>query len=509
LTHHRVAVIGSGFSGLGMAIRLKKAGIQDFVVFERASDLGGTWRDNTYPGCQCDVESNLYSYSFAPSPAWSRTYAPQAEIWDYLRACAARFELGPHIRYRHEVSSATWDDAVARWRIETSGGPFSADVLVAAPGPLSEPSVPAIPGLGEFPGPRFHSANWDHGVELAGKRVAVIGTGASAIQFVPRIQPAVAQLHLFQRTPPWVLPHRDRKVRGVARALYRAIPGWQRLVRTGVYWSRELFVIPFMRVRSDSMPERLARGHLDKQVADPGLRVRLTPRYAIGCKRILISNNYYPAIQKPNVELVTDEIREVRGGSIVTAGGDEREVDVIILATGFRVTEMPFAGRVIGRDGKCLAEQWSGSPTAYRGTTVAGFPNLFLLLGPQHRPRPHVGPADARGTAPLCHGLSSPPGAQPDGGDRGPARSAGSFQRRCPVAPSRHGLERGRLPQLVPGPERQEHDDLARDELVLREATPALRPHGLQPVPPANLSHPGAAEARVTAQQRGESLRPG
>jgi len=382
LTHHRAAIIGSGFSGLGMAIRLKQAGRDNFVIFERASDLGGTWRDNTYPGCQCDVESNLYSYSFAPSPAWTRTYALQAEIWDYLRVCAERYGLGKHIRYQHEVQSATWDESAARWRIETTQGQFSADVLVAATGPLSEPSLPAIPGLDEFPGPRFHSAAWDHDVDLAGKRVAVVGTGASAIQFVPRIQPKVAQLHLFQRTPPWVLPHRDRPVRRFARALYRAVPGWQGLVRAGVYWSRELFVRPFMKPSPNSLPERLARSHLDKQVADAALRARLTPRYAIGCKRILISNDYYPAIQKPNVELVTDGIQEVRGRSIVTAGGQEREVDVIILATGFRVTEMPFARRVTGREGRCLADQWSGSPAAYRGTAVAGFPNLFFLLGP-------------------------------------------------------------------------------------------------------------------------------
>ncbi|HXJ48630.1 MAG TPA: NAD(P)/FAD-dependent oxidoreductase [Candidatus Acidoferrum sp.] len=382
MTHHRVAIIGSGFSGLGMAIRLKQSGREDFVIRERASDLGGTWRDNTYPGCQCDVESNLYSYSFAPSPTWSRTYAPQAEIWEYLRTCAERFGLGEHIRYQHEVQSAAWDESAARWRIETTRGPFSADVLVAAVGPLSEPSIPAIPGLDEFPGPHFHSAAWNHDVDLTGKRVAVIGTGASAIQLVPRIQPRVAQLHLFQRTPPWVLPHRDRPVRAAARALYRAVPGWQRLVRYGVYWSRELFVRPFMKPSPNSLPERLARGHLEKQVADPGLRARLTPRYAIGCKRILISNDYYPAIQKSNVELVTDDIREVRGRRIVTADGNEREVDVIVLATGFRVTEMPFAQRVTGREGRRLADQWSGSPSAYRGTAVAGFPNLFFLLGP-------------------------------------------------------------------------------------------------------------------------------
>jgi len=365
-----------------MAIRLKQSGREDFVILERASDLGGTWRDNTYPGCQCDVESNLYSYSFAPSPTWSRTYAPQAEIWEYLRACAERFGLGEHIRYQHEVQSAAWDESAARWRIETTRGPFSADVLVAAVGPLSEPSIPAIPGLDEFPGPHFHSAAWNHDVDLTGKRVAVIGTGASAIQLVPRIQPRVAQLHLFQRTPPWVLPHRDRPVGAAARALYGAVPGWQRLVRSGVYWSRELFVRPFMKPSPNSLPERLARGHLEKQVADPSLRARLTPRYAIGCKRILISNDYYPAIQKPNVELVTDDVREVRGRRIVTADGDEREVDVIVLATGFRVTEMLFAQRVTGREGRRLADQWSGSPSAYRGTAVAGFPNLFFLLGP-------------------------------------------------------------------------------------------------------------------------------
>ena len=365
-----------------MAIRLKQAGINDFVIFERAADLGGTWRDNTYPGCQCDVESNLYSYSFAPSPRWSRTYAPQAEIWEYLRACARKFELEKHIRYQHEVQSATWDEAATRWRIETTAGRFSADLLVAATGPLSEPSIPAIRGLAEFAGPQFHSGAWDHEVDLAGKRVAVVGTGASAIQFVPRIQPKAAQLYLFQRTPPWVLPHRDRPVRGLAQALYRTVPGWQLLVRSFVYWSHELFVIPFMKPSPNSLPERLARAHLERQVADPGLRARLTPRYAIGCKRILISNAYYPAVQQSNVELVSDDIREVRGRSIVTSDGHERVVDVIILATGFRVTEMPFASRVTGRGGKCLADEWSPSPAAYRGMAVAGFPNLFFLLGP-------------------------------------------------------------------------------------------------------------------------------
>jgi cation diffusion facilitator CzcD-associated flavoprotein CzcO len=380
--HHRVAIIGSGFSGLGMGVKLKQAGIDDFVILERAGDLGGTWRDNTYPGCQCDVQSNLYSFSFAPNPAWSRTYSPQAEIWEYLRLVAEKFRLTPHLRYQHEVRSAVWDEGAGRWRLETAAGALSADVVVAAVGPLSEPSRPAIPGLDSFPGPCFHSAAWDHDLDLTGKRVAVIGTGASAIQFVPRIQPLVDRIHLFQRTPPWVLPHADRDVSALARTLYRSIPGLQHLVRSAVYWSRELFVLPFMKVRPNPAPEKMARNHLESQVADPGLRARLTPDYAIGCKRILISNDYYPAIQQANVELVTDAIREIRGSSVVTADGREREVDVVILATGFRVTEMPFSKWVTGRGGRCLADAWAGSPSAYRGTAVAGFPNLFLLLGP-------------------------------------------------------------------------------------------------------------------------------
>jgi cation diffusion facilitator CzcD-associated flavoprotein CzcO len=382
MSHHRVVIVGSGFSGIGMAVHLKRAGIDDFVILERAGDVGGTWRDNTYPGCQCDVESNLYSFSFAPNPAWSRTYSPQPEIWDYLRLCAENFGLIAHLRYRHEVLGSEWDEGAGHWRIETSAGPFTADALVVAVGPLSEPAIPAIPGLDSFKGPCFHSAAWDHEVDLPGRRVAVIGTGASAIQLVPQIQPAVARLHLFQRTPPWVLPHRDRLVRPAAQALYRRMPGLQRAIRSAVYWSRELFVLPFMKVRPNSAPEQLARHHLEKQVADPELRARLTPHYAIGCKRILLSNHYYPAIQEPNVELVTDGIRAIGEGSITTSDGTERPVDVVILATGFRVTEMPFAERVTGRDGKRLADHWRGSPAAYRGTTVAGFPNLFLLLGP-------------------------------------------------------------------------------------------------------------------------------
>lgn len=382
LSHFRIAIVGSGFSGLGMAIRLRKEGIDDFVVLERADDLGGTWRDNTYPGCQCDVPSRLYSFSFAPNPGWSRTYSGQEEIWQYLRDCARRYGVEDRIRYRHEVRSCKWDESSGRWTVRTTGGDVTAEVLVAGTGPLSEPAIPAIAGLETFSSARFHSANWDHELDLAGRRVAVIGTGSSAIQMVPLIQPLVKSLHLFQRTPAWILPHRDRPVLPLARRLYGWVPGIQELVRGFVYWTRELFVLPFLKVRADSAPEKLARDHLAKQVPDPELRARLTPEYAIGCKRILISNLFYPAIQQPNVELVTDAIREVRPNSIVTADGREHEVDAIILATGFRVTEVPFADRVRGRDGRLLSDLWRDGAVAYRGTTVAGFPNFFMLLGP-------------------------------------------------------------------------------------------------------------------------------
>ena len=381
-SHHRVAIIGAGFSGLGMAIRLKQEGIHDFVVLERAESLGGTWRDNTYPGCACDVPSNLYSFSFAPNPDWSRTFSPQPEIWEYLRRVSAEHGVDPHIHYHHEVTSAHWEEASELWRIQTTAGELTAEMLVAGAGPLSDPKLPDIDGIDRFEGTIFHSARWNHEHVLDGERVAVIGTGASAIQIVPRIQPGVGSLHVFQRTPPWVMPHRDRPTARWERLLYRAFPPAQRLVRGAVYWVRELFVLPLMHPREGSLPERLARRHLNAQVTDPRLRACLEPSYRIGCKRILISNDYYPALQRPNVELVTDPISAIRPHGIVTADGRERELDTIILATGFHVTDMPVAELVHGGDGRTLAEIWQGSPQAHLGTTVAGFPNLFLLVGP-------------------------------------------------------------------------------------------------------------------------------
>ncbi|MGO9321610.1 MAG: flavin-containing monooxygenase [Solirubrobacteraceae bacterium] len=382
IPHQRIAIVGSGFSGLGMAIRLKQEGMHDFVVLERAEELGGTWRENTYPGCACDVPSNLYSFSFAPNPDWSQTFSPQPEIWEYMRRVSREHGVDPHIRYGHEVTAARWDAQRELWRIETSAGDLTADMLVAGAGPLSDPKLPDIDGIDSFEGTIFHSARWKHEHALDGERVAVIGTGASSIQLVPRIQPLVEKLHVFQRTPPWIVAHRNRPTSRWERSLFRAVPAAQRLVRGAVYWARELFVLPLMHPREGSLPERMARRHLREQVPDPALRARLAPNYRIGCKRILISNDYYPALTRPNVEVVTDSIRAITPRGIVTADGAERELDTIILGTGFHVTDMPVAEWIHDGDGRTLAEVWQGSPQAYLGAAVAGFPNLFLLVGP-------------------------------------------------------------------------------------------------------------------------------
>ena len=389
--HHRAVIVGSGFSGLGAAIKLKQAGIEDFIVLERDSEVGGTWWANTYPGCQCDIPSHLYSFSFAPNPRWSRTYSMQPEILAYLRDVCGEHDIYPHIRFEHEVASAAWDEDARVWRIETNApatragaetSELTADLLIVGPGPLSEPKLPEIDGIESFEGAIFHSARWDHEHSLLGERVAVIGTGASSIQFVPRIQPEVSKLHVFQRTPPWIFPHRDRPTTGLERTVYRLLPQAQRTVRGLVYGSRELFVLSLMHPRAGSLFERVAHKHLREQVPNPALRAKLTPRYRIGCKRILISNDYYPALQQPNVELVTDPVRAITPRGIVTADGSERELDTIILGTGFHVTDMPVAEWVRGRDGRTMAEVWQGSPQAFLGTTVAGFPNLFMLVGP-------------------------------------------------------------------------------------------------------------------------------
>ncbi|MCC7413051.1 MAG: NAD(P)/FAD-dependent oxidoreductase [Gammaproteobacteria bacterium] len=380
----RVAVIGAGFAGLGMAIGLKRAGIDAFVVFESATALGGTWRDNTYPGCACDVPSHLYSYSFALKPDWTRVYSPWHEIRAYLEQCADRYDVRRHIRFDTRIATATFDEAKAGWTlIATDGRRFSADVVVSATGPLSKPAIPDLPGLAQFRGRMFHSARWDHDYVLDGRRVAVVGTGASAIQFVPRIAPRVERLYLFQRTPPWVVPRFDRAYTALERRLHARLPTLCRLHRTFIYWQYEmngLAIIgypPFNRLL-----EALARLHLRRQVADPALRARLTPDYRIGCKRVLVANDYYPALTRPNVELVSGAIERVHANGVVGTDGVEREVDAIVLATGFVATEFLAPMRIYGRGACELTERWQAGAETYLGMAVAGFPNFFMLVGP-------------------------------------------------------------------------------------------------------------------------------
>ncbi|MER5767523.1 flavin-containing monooxygenase [Streptomyces sp. NPDC001985] len=381
--HVRVAVIGSGFGGIGAAVRLRREGITDFVVLERADSVGGTWRDNSYPGCACDVPSHLYSFSFAPNPDWPRTFSGQGHIRAYLEHVTDVHRLRPHLRLGHEVEMMTWDGEELRWVIETSRGGFTADVVVSATGPLSDPRVPEVPGLDTFPGKVFHSARWDHGYELRGKRVAMIGTGASAVQIVPAIQPEVGRLTLFQRTPPWVLPKLDRPITGAERWLHRQLPFTQSLRRGALWGIRELQVSAFTKQPGRLGPvEALARANLAKWVKDPVLRAALTPSYRIGCKRILLSSDYYPAIVRPNVDVVTSGLAQVRGSTLIASDGTTAEADAIVFGTGFRVTDMPIADRVVGVGGTTLAEAWKDGMRSLRGATAEGFPNWMTIIGP-------------------------------------------------------------------------------------------------------------------------------
>ena len=378
-----VAIIGSGFAGLCMAIALRRRGETDFVVLERGDDVGGTWRDNTYPGAACDVQSNLYSFSFAQNPDWPRSYSEQPEIQAYLQATADQFGVRSHCVFGADVTSARWDDAARRWLVQTSAGTFRARILVSAAGALADPTYPDIAGLDTFAGTVMHSARWDHGHDLTGERVAVIGTGASAIQVVPAVQPMVESIAVYQRTPAWVVPRTDHPVKPWMRRLYRFVPGLQRGVRAMLYLFREFLVIGLAKRRAFLKPVgKLARAHLHRQVRDPKLRAALTPDYTIGCKRILISNDYFPAVAAPNAELVTAGIAEVRKNSIVATDGVERPTDTIVLATGFHVTDLPIAEKICGRDGRSLADVWSDGMVSNRSATVAGFPNMFLLVGP-------------------------------------------------------------------------------------------------------------------------------
>ncbi|MHB1208483.1 MAG: flavin-containing monooxygenase [Acidimicrobiales bacterium] len=378
-----VAIIGSGFGGLGAAIRLRESQIHDFVVFERADDLGGTWRDNAYPGCRCDVASNLYSFSFAPNPRWSNTFSYQPEIWRYLQDVATRHDLRKYIKFNHDVTDISFDANVNLWTITTSQGRYVARSVILATGGLAEPRLPEISGVDTFTGPIMHTARWDSSIDLAGKRVAVIGTGASAVQTVPQIAPIVAHLDVFQRTPSWVLPHQGHPVLDRTKRLFALFPFAQKLNRAYGYWKRELLLLGFVKDPSRmTRAETIARDHLARQVPDPNLREKLTPSYRLGCKRVLLSNDYYPALVRDNVSLITDHIACIEPRGVRTTDGTMHEYDVIIAATGFFVTDNPMGERVHGTGGETMAEAWRGDMANYKGTMFPGFPNLFMLSGP-------------------------------------------------------------------------------------------------------------------------------
>ena len=370
-------IIGAGFSGLGAAIKLTEAGYTDLVVLERADDVGGTWRDNVYPGCRCDVPSNLYCYSFHPKPDWRETFPSQPELWDYLRGVVGTYGLGEYLRFGQEVTGAR--RAAGRWHVSTTRGAFAARYLIAGTGALVEPAMPDIPGIEEFRGTIMHSARWDQNWRPSGRRVAVVGTGASAIQIVPSIQPDVAHLTVFQRTAPFVMPHTNHPVRAWKRGLYRVLPASQRATRLLIYWFREVLVLGFTKYpKILKRVEAVWRKHMEGAISDPVMRAQLTPTYDLGCKRVLPSNDFYPALAKPNVSLVTEKIIEFRPDGVVTADGATHAVDTVIVATGFRVTDNPMFGKITGADGRDLAAAFGQT---YLGTVVPGFPNYFQLTG--------------------------------------------------------------------------------------------------------------------------------
>ncbi len=381
--HWRIAIIGAGAGGLGLAIRLVKARRRDFVLFEASDGVGGTWRANTYPGAACDVPSHLYSYSFALKPDWSKTYAEQPEILQYFEDCADRFGIRPHLRPHTRITRAQWDEGTRRWRLtDAAGGSYDADVLVSAIGTFTTPSTPDIDGLGSFAGLCFHSARWEHQHDLAGRRVAVIGTGASAAQIVPELAKVADAVDVYQRTPQWILPRSDRPFTEEEKRRFARNPIAVRRHRRDIYWAFEN-TIAFRQ--GDEVAEQLkalALSHIEHRIKDAELRAKLTPDYPFGCKRTLVCSDFYKALVRDNVELVTDRIERVTTGSIVTSGGRERPADAIVLATGFKATEYLKGIDVVGVGGRRLHDDWAEVAHAYLGLTVSGYPNFFMLYGP-------------------------------------------------------------------------------------------------------------------------------
>jgi len=445
-----VVIVGAGFAGLGMAMTLKRAGRDDFVILEKAEALGGTWWENTYPGCGCDIASHLYSFSFAPRSDWSRAYAEQPEILGYLKQTAERFDVVRHIRFNTELVDARFDESTDRWVVTAAdGSTYLGWALVLGVGALNRPTYPDLPGLPSFTGPTFHSARWNHDIDLTGKRVAVIGTGASAIQFVPRIAPQVAQLHVFQRAAPWLLPRPDHPFGPRAKRVFATVPPARWAYRSALYWRNEIAAAGFtMSPKLMRAVAVMSRRHLRKQVADPALRAKLTPSYTIGCKRILIASDYYPALTRRNVELVTEPIIEVGPQWIVTDDGTKRDVDVIIFGTGFRVVDKLAQLPVTGPGGVTLARAWRGGVEAYLGMTVAGFGEPVHPVRAEHRSGPQLRGLHDRGAAAVRDALPGPA--------RGGATHLGRPGRAAPVQRSpaaedaAHRVAGRRLPQLVP-----------------------------------------------------------
>jgi cation diffusion facilitator CzcD-associated flavoprotein CzcO len=376
-----IAVVGGGFGGVGAAVMLQRAGYEDVTVFEKGERVGGVWNHNTYPGAACDVPSHLYEFSFAPN-RWSRRYAPQAEIQAYVEGVARRFGVLDRVRIGTEVKSARWDEGRGRWQLETSAGPYEAEILLTACGQLSVPKTPQIAGLESFDGPVFHTAEWRHDVDLAGKEVAVIGTGCSAIQVVPAIQPTVGQLDVYQRSPGWTMPKMDYAYSERAHALFKRFPAVRRLDRAAVFAFMELGAAAMTR-RQWLLPALRAAGRrqIEGAIEDPELRRKVTPSDELGCKRMMLTDEWYPTLTKPNVELVTERIAAITPGGIRDAAGVERPADVLVFATGFATHGFVAPMEIAGRDG-ALTQEWAEVARAYLGISVPGFPNMFLLYGP-------------------------------------------------------------------------------------------------------------------------------
>lgn len=378
-----VLIAGAGFAGLCAAIKLQGSGNTSFILLEKSNDIGGTWRDNVYPGCACDIPSHLYSFSFEPNASWSRMYPTQPELLQYLRGVAAKYRLHPHTRFGAEIQQAVWEQGQQRWRVETADGRrFFGRVLLSAMGPLHIPAIPDLPGRDGFRGPAFHSARWDHAVDLAGKNVAVIGTGASAVQFIPHVAKQAAKLTVFQRTPPWIMPKRDFAFSDLQKNGFRN--HWRRrLFRTRLFWLHDIRALAFLGNRKAiAAAEAMARTHLERQIADPALRQKLAPDYRLGCKRVLISNDFYPALAENNTELVSTPIASIAPNAVVAQNGAITPADILIYGTGFRTTDSFSALRIIGRNGHTLEQSFAHGLHAYRGVAVPDFPNFFFLLGP-------------------------------------------------------------------------------------------------------------------------------